>query len=248
MPIISNTPKLSKMRLFLLSFTFLAFFTACQTKQNSQQVTLPAGTHMVVVQEFLHTSEYTYLRVKENEKELWLALPHLADAKVGATYYYDGGMLMTNFDSKELNRKFAEVYFLEGVRTTPEKQQQTTNVRKDSNYTAKVVIEKKDIKVAPVAGSITIEKIYANKQQYAGKTVKVTGEVTKFNAGIMNKNWIHIQDGTEYAGKFDFTATTDAEVKVGDKVTLEGKISLAKDFGYGYFYEVLMEDTKVIKK
>jgi hypothetical protein len=155
---------------------------------------------------------------------------------------------MSNFESKELNRKFPEVYFLEGVRTTPEKQQAVPAVTKDSNYTAKVVVEKKDIKVAPAAGGITIEKIYASKQQYAGKTVKITGEVTKFNAGIMNKNWIHIQDGTESAGKFDFTATTDGEVKVGDKVTLEGKIVLDKDFGYGYFYEVLMEDAKVIKK
>jgi len=236
------------MRLFLVSLTFLAFFTACQTKQNAPQTSLPAGVHMAVVQEFLHTSQYTYLRVKENEKELWLALPYLADAKTGATYYYEGGMLMSNFESKELNRKFPEVYFLEGVRTTAEKQQVANTVQKDSNYTAKVVVEKKDIQIAPATGGVTIEKVYAGKQQYSGKTVKITGEVTKFNAGIMNKNWIHIQDGTASAGKFDFTATTDAEVNVGDKVTLEGKIALDKDFGYGYFYEVLMEDAKVTKK
>jgi hypothetical protein len=35
---------------------------------------------------------------------------------------------------------------------------------------------------------------------------------------------------------------------VGDIVTLEGKIVLDQDFGYGYKYELLMEDAKIIKK
>ena len=36
--------------------------------------------------------------------------------------------------------------------------------------------------------------------------------------------------------------TSDKEVKVGETITLEGKISLNKDFGYGYSFEVMMED------
>jgi hypothetical protein len=63
----------------------------------------------------------------------------------------------------------------------------------------------------------------------------------------MKRNWIHIQDGTEYSGKFDLTATTDIEATVGETLTLEGTITLDKDFGYGYSYEVLMEDAKPIK-
>ena len=62
----------------------------------------------------------------------------------------------------------------------------------------------------------------------------------------MNKNWIHIQDGTDFSGKFDLTVTSDKEVSVGDIVTLEGKIALNKDLGYGYFFDVIMEDA--IKK
>ncbi|MEI7897164.1 MAG: hypothetical protein WCJ26_09020 [bacterium] len=61
----------------------------------------------------------------------------------------------------------------------------------------------------------------------------------------MKKNWIHIQDGTEFSGKFDLTVTTDAEAAVGQTITLEGKITLNKDFGYGYAYEVLMEDATI---
>jgi hypothetical protein len=63
----------------------------------------------------------------------------------------------------------------------------------------------------------------------------------------MNKNWIHLQDGTEFDGQFDLTLTTDQQFEVGSVVTVEGKIALDKDFGYGYSYKVLLEDGKIIQ-
>ena len=68
--------------------------------------------------------------------------------------------------------------------------------------------------------------------------------VTKFNAEIMERNWIHLQDGTEHKGNFDLTVTSDNRVNVGDTICIEGKIALDKDFGYGYFYEIIMEEAK----
>ena len=62
----------------------------------------------------------------------------------------------------------------------------------------------------------------------------------------MGKNWVHIQDGTEFGGGFDITITTDKPASVGETVTFEGKIALDKDFGYGYFYSVLMEEGKPV--
>lgn len=98
-----------------------------------------------------------------------------------------------------------------------------------------------DIKVEPCKDCIRISDLLAGKKNYSGKTVRVTGKVTKFNPDIMGKNWIHIQDGTEYQGGYDLTITSDQKVSVGDTVTFEGKIVLDKDFGYGYYYSVLME-------
>ena len=63
----------------------------------------------------------------------------------------------------------------------------------------------------------------------------------------MGKNWVHIQDGTDYKGKFEIVITTSDESKAGATVTFEGKIVLNKDLGYGYFFEVLMEDAKIKK-
>jgi len=115
----------------------------------------------------------------------------------------------------------------------------------NNGMTGKPKIEKVDVnKFAAVAGGVTIADLYAKKTSFSGKTIKVKGQVTKFSPEIMNKNWVHLQDGTENGGKFDLTVTTDATVKVGDIVCFEGKITLDKDIGQGYFYDILMEDAK----
>ena len=108
------------------------------------------------------------------------------------------------------------------------------------------MLKQQDVSVKPAEGGITIAELFARKDSYAGKTVKIRGQVTKYNAAIMKKNWVHIQDGSEYSGKFDLTATTDMEVAVGDIITLEGTVALNKDFGYGYSYDVLLEDSKIL--
>jgi len=75
--------------------------------------------------------------------------------------------------------------------------------------------------------------------------VLIKGQVTKVNRAIMEKNWVHLQDGTGDSGGFDLTVTTQEQVNVGDVVTFEGKITLNKDFGAGYSYEVIMEQAKL---
>jgi hypothetical protein len=62
----------------------------------------------------------------------------------------------------------------------------------------------------------------------------------------MKTNWVHIQDGTRTDNSFDLTITTNDVTKVGDVVTFEGTVTLKKDFGAGYFYEVIVENGKLI--
>jgi hypothetical protein len=155
---------------------------------------------------------------------------------------------MYNFESKELHRTFDTVLFLGGVSKEPitdESVKKAKTAPEEKPYVRKASKEiRKDIKVTPVGGSITIAELMAGKDKYQGKTVLVRGQVTKYNPSIMDKNWIHLQDGTEQGGKFDLVVTSPDEVKVGDVVTLEGKISINKDFGYGYAFDVMMEYAK----
>ena len=119
-----------------------------------------------------------------------------------------------------------------------------TQQEEGQGHQAQVNTEKMNVIVEPCEGCTTISRLLEDKSSFSGKVVKVKGVVTKYNPGILGKNWVHIQDGSEYKAGFDLTITTDAETSVGETLTFEGKIVLDKDFGYGYSYEVLMEDGK----
>ena len=114
-------------------------------------------------------------------------------------------------------------------------------------HQARVITSKADVKVEPCADCITITRLLEERKAFEGKTIKVKGQVTKYNGGIMGKNWVHIQDGTDYKDGFDLTITTQNTVAVGEIVTFEGKIALDKDFGYGYAYSVIMEEGKTVE-
>jgi hypothetical protein len=106
---------------------------------------------------------------------------------------------------------------------------------------------KADVKIEPTEGVTPLSDLFSNKKNYAGKTVKVKGKITKVNPSIMGKNWIHIQDGTSFEDQYDLTVTSDFIPEVGSIITVEGKIALDKDFGYGYAYPVIMEEGKLIQ-
>lgn len=242
-----NHLKLSKMRLFILSIGLFFSLASCNNDETTAENAITSNTHKIVVLEVLQTNNYTYLLAKENDTETWLAVPKMV-ANKGETYYYEGGMLMENFESKELNRTFEKIYFLEGVRTTPDVPQQSmtdSNTMHSNPHKEKPAPEKSKIEVSPVEGGISIGDLFSDKVKYEGKTVKIKGVVAKFNPQIMSKNWIHIQDGTEFNKEFDLTVTSQSVVKVGDTIVVEGKIYLDKDFGHGYFYNIIMEDAVV---
>ena len=153
------------------------------------------------------------------------------------------GLEMQKFTSKELKRTFDIIFFVQDFSDQPIAETKTMPAGKTSG---KQTSERKaGISVKPAEGGITIAELYSNKDSYAGKKVKISGEVVKFNGGIMNKNWIHIQDGTEASGNFDLTVTTNDVAEVGNKITIEGTVSVNKDFGAGYSYDVIIEDATI---
>lgn len=201
--------------------------------------------HKIVVKEVLQTTNYTYILGAESDKVQWMAVPKM-EAEAGETYYYQGGMQMGEFKSKEMDRVFSSILFLnglvdpeivEGGGSNPEKVIQETVMKEADD----------NVYITPPEGAITIEELYTNKEQYANKVVKIKGRVVKYNSRIMEKNWVHIIDGSGNAGKNDLTATIQEEVKIKDVITLEGIITLDKDFGAGYFYDVIMENAQIVK-
>lgn len=234
-----------RFRLIILSAVLVLGFLGCSKKEEENNQAVPSNNHKVVIEEVQNATSYTYARVKEGDKEYWIAI-NKTNLNVGETMYFIGGLEMKDFESKDLKKTFESLLLVDRLSPQPI----GTGAVAQSPQMAtpqKPTLEKMDIKVASVQGAVTVADIYSNPSSFVGKTVKVRGKVTKVNNGIMGKNWIHIQDGTESNGKFDLTITTQESVKVGDEITIGGIIAVNKDFGYGYAYEVLLEDGVLIK-
>ena len=234
------------MKVILIYFSLFGFILPSLGQHDKQFIEKHTSIHKVVAKDVLQTSSYTYLLVQDGDKLQWLAVPKI-DAKIGETYLYQGGNEMKDFKSTQLNRVFESVIFLGDIvnaNSIGEERPDTSAASENSEQIGNRV----DIVVEKIEGGISIAELFSNKESYAGKTVKIKGKVIQFSASIMDRNWIHLQDGTDFEGNFDLVATSNTRVEVGEMVILEGKITLNKDFGYGYFYDVIMEESTIIQK
>jgi hypothetical protein len=213
-----------------------------ETVKTEASVVEELNSHEITVKEVLNANAYTYLLVTEAEKEYWIAVPK-TEVTVGKIYTYQGGMEMKNFESKDLKRTFDSVLFVEGI-IDPN----ATAATEPTSTPVKVVSSKELSKGITLAkGGISVFDLYSTRDKLAGKTVILTGKVIKFMPEIMKKNWIHLQDGSNFNGFNDITITTLEKVKVDEIVSLKGTVVLNKDLGSGYKYDVLVEDAVLVK-
>jgi hypothetical protein len=140
------------------------------------------------------------------------------------------------------------IFMASSCQSKTDKSNQNTELPAGHPITGKKApVENNSIMVEPAHDGVSIAQLFKNRKTHKDKIVKVRGEVVKVNSGILGKNWVHIQDGTKYQKDFDLTITTDAVVEVGSVVTFEGTISLNKDYGAGYSYEVIMENAILVE-
>ena len=204
--------------------------------------------HKVVVQEVLPTARYVYLRVKEGEEEFWIATRKVEINK-GEVYYYRGGLLKTNFESKEYNRIFKEIYLISKL--VSEDHSKHINAYTQSDGIAKTEkVAKEDIpthteKTVVHKGTIKISELVSDPNKYEGHTVQLSGKCVKVNPNIMGRNWIHLQDGSK--DDFDMVITSNTFVPEGKDVTIKAVVSLNRDFGAGYKYDLILENGTVIQ-
>jgi hypothetical protein len=235
-----------RMKLFLLLTGIIASLVSCNLENDSKESNLAPNAHRVKAEEVIQGSRYTYVRVSSQGNDYWIAISK-ADIKEGETYYWSVGTEMNEFTSKELRRTFRSIFFVQDFTDQPITSTTPQQMPAASMAGKQQAPEYQGIVVPKAEGGITIAELYSKKNSFAGKTVKICGKVVKFAGGIMNKNWVHIQDGTKDAGNFDLTITTRDSVKIGDVAVFEGVVALNKDIGAGYFYDILLENAKVKK-
>jgi hypothetical protein len=229
--------------LLIIAIGLLVYRVVGDKKEVEQPlIEMPVGVHTVKVKEVIQTSSYTYLRVKEKNEVYWMAVTKM-EATEGETFSWQTGMLMEDFPSKELERTFDKIYFVQDLfKGDPATgapiplEHQTDKPRTEKS---------EDISVEKAPNGVTIEELMQDKDKLANSKVTIRGKVVKVNLMIMNRNWIHIQDGTSFGDKYDLTITSNEEVTEGQIVTFTGTVSIDKDFGAGYFYELIVEDAVV---
>ena len=239
----------------------------------ASEAAAPAGALAGTVLQKLDAPPYSYLQVKTSQGDIWAAVPQTKLDK-GATVRVYNPMLMQKFESKTLKRTFDEVYF--GT-LTPDGSDANVNgagqappggaagamppgaagaMPPGGNPHAGVAMPtpSEPVKVGKVekatgADAYTIAEAWAKKDALAGKTVTIRGTVVKYNAQVMGKNWLHLQDGSGDAAKGtnDITVTTMDHVTKGSTVTIRGTVKTSQDFGAGYKYAIIVEDAKVVK-
>jgi hypothetical protein len=196
--------------------------------------------------EFKTDAGYTYVQVETGTEKVWAAGP-VTELKNGDTVTFTTDMPMHDFHSKALNRDFPVLYFSSSLKEG----QNLAGIKKAHSGMANGVGNKAGQSIAHVEGieridgGNTIDEIMKDKDSLGGKMLRVRGKVTKVNARIMKRNWIHLRDSSS---PDDLIVTSNALAVVGDVVVVKGKLGLNRDFGLGYTYPVLLEDATITKE
>lgn len=196
----------------------------------------PAGNDETVqgeIKQTIDAGKYLYLELDRGTATEWAAVLK-ADVKIGDVVRVANAHRMRDFQSKSLNRTFESIWFgtLGGVKVAAEP---SAPAPAPAQPTAKI---------DPEEGGLEIAEVFARAGELAGKAVTVRGKVVKFNAAIMDRNWVHLKDGSGSAasGDDDLLVTTKHPAEVGQTITARGTVAIDRDFGHGYSYRVLVED------
>jgi hypothetical protein len=194
--------------------------------------------------------------VDNGGEEIWAAAGQF-DVAVGDRVVFPLETPMHDFHSNTLDRDFPLIYFAsyivpEGEAPVVPQPSAMELPPGHPSLEAFAVDQQKAVDVGAIArpaGAMTIADVWSKRLDLAGSDVTVSGRVVKYNAAILGRNWFHLQDGSgDLAdGTNDITVTTAADLKVGDVVTVTGKVAVDQDFGAGYTYTVMLEDATVVK-
>ena len=214
-----------------------------QTNQTSNSGSFTENLHTVVAQEILPTKKYVYIKVTEGGKNFWIATAK-QDIELGKVYYYRNDLLKTNFESKEHNRLFDTIYLVSNLVSHNHGTGGQAADFSENDFSQKKDIPTHTEEIIEHKGSIKIAEIVANPEKYEGKTVQVTGKCVKVNPNIMERNWIHLKDGSK--DDYDLVVTSNTFVAEGQTVTMKAEVSLNRDFGAGYRYDLILENGVVV--
>lgn len=224
-----------------------------QTHENTAH-TAPQAIYYGKVLEIQGVRGYKYLKVDENGTQHWVAIAN-APVSVGDRIGYDKRTIMHDFESKSLGKTFKEIIFASDVYLSQKVQKPQSmkdilglgnkDPHKGMGVDTSPEDEGKPTKPFMKKDTYTVEEVHMWRKSLEGQTISLEGTVFKVSHQIMKRDWVHLGDGTgiekELTDDLVFTAAS-TDIKAGDKVIAKGKVIVNKNFGYGYFYKVLIQD------
>ncbi len=234
------------MKLFWAVFVMLWISAGWAADKPAPAASTPVSGKVLEVK---NVESYTYLRLKTKDGETWAAVAR-APVKQGAEVTIENAMVMTNFESKSLKKKFDKIVFgsLGGTGASPAGMGGNMAALHSGNTKAAYV---GDVKVPKATGpdARTVTEIVSKRSELKDKTVRVRGKVVKYTPDVLGKNWIHLRDGSGSASDntHDVVVTTKNQAKIGDVVVAKGVVHTDKELGAGYSFKVLIEDATLQK-
>lgn len=199
--------------------------------------------HTVKVLETKNAGAYTYIKVKENKDNYWVAITK-SNIKIGQTITIHEQVWMKNFKSKALNKTFDKILFAQ----IPKKAISGSN--NIHNIHGKMIKKKQDNQLKPnptfndgliISNSkpikTTISNLYTQKEKYKNNNVEIQGDILQVSNKVMGNTWVKIYNGKDAV--IFRSPNEDEKVAIGDKVKVIGTINTNVDYGYGFKYEII---------
>lgn len=212
----------------------------------------------------MRASQYVVMEIEQRDETFWAATG-FREVEPGDQVELVSPILMADFEVKSLDRTFSEIYFAQAI-VVNGKRSQETGTEAEGN----AVTEAQDphaemgnphagmgmhmtknsgqglgaADVEPLQSGVTLSELMGDAVGYSGKQVQVRVRVVKFLSNIMKRNWIHLKDST--TGETHVVATTEDQFRPGETVIVEATVTVDRDFGFGYQYDLLLEDARRI--
>lgn len=197
--------------------------------------------------------KYTYIQLKQEEKEIWLAAAAF-EVAVGDRVEYMGGVPMRDFHAKALDRTFEEILFLSNIRKVVDAQA--------AEAAAPAVMPADDLhrnlspqhpapsapptgEVVRGAGDLSIADLYDRRADLAGQTVSFKGRVVKVSNNIQGKTWLTLMDGTGVAPDDMLRVVTGGNAVIGQVLSVRGVVRIDVNLGSGYRYKLLIDEAEL---
>lgn len=238
-----------------------------------EQATIPRLNVVGEVMETMDAMVYTYVRLRSAKgEEYWVAGPRKS-LKVGSQLKIKDAYEVRGFKSSTLKRGFDSLWMARtlgapdaNAALLPPHPVKSAKGRDPAVKEEEIAVAKAHVEIRAsvsegrvTAGTVTratgehgrtVSEVFGQAASLAGRRVDVQGIVTKAIPKILNRNWVHIEDGTGSAkGRdFDLVVTSTDLPTVGARVLVSGIVAVDRKFGAGYEYKVLVEEASISKK